>query len=150
MTRAQALGAAAVVALTACATPSGPWVTSGLPVALEAQVQAYIHAAKVVTPDKKGFLAWGGDIIFKPDLTGYCVVPPGKRVSGCSEPGVIWVLWPTPWGGEDITRTSLQHEICHLGLASGGAFGGPLTLATDAQADACALLVNQYVLKEAP
>ena len=146
MTRAQFLGAAAVV-LLGCTTPNAPWYVSGLDAtdATRKQAADLVEAAKRVTPDKKGWLAWGGTITFLPDLTGYCSVPQGKIPTGCAQAQRLWILWPHPacTGGADLACSALPHELCHLGLASGGGFSGPLDLVSDERADACALLVVQ-------
>lgn len=149
MTRAQFLGAAAVVAaLLGCATPNAPWYVNGLDAtdATRRQAADLVEAAKRVTPDKKGWLAQGGMIWLEPDVRGVCYAPPPKAPTGCASPHSIWILFPHPVGGYDLALGTLPHELCHLGLAKGGAFGGPLDMAAEDQADACALLVRKEAL----
>ncbi len=137
----------ALLLLVGCATPKGPWVVQGVASAdEEAKALALVEAAKRVLPDEKGWLAWGGTIWLQPDLTGICSVPPPKVPTGCASPQAIWVLYPHPVGGYDLALGALPHELCHLGLARGGAFGGPLDMATEDQANACALLVRKEAI----
>lgn len=137
----------ALLLLSACATPQGLWYASGLySDDVLKQATAIVEAAKRVTPDEKGYLAQGGMIWIEPSIVGACPVLTGDTPAGCSEPGGIWLLWPHPRcsPGSDLTCSALAHEACHLGLARGGGLlGGPVVYATEDQADACALLVNQ-------
>lgn len=134
-----------LLALTACATPDGPWRVSGLGVSddTKAQALALVEAAKRVLPDDNGWLAQGGTIWLEPVISGACYVPPPMLPTGCASPRSIWVLYPHPTGGLDVTRGALPHELAHLGLASGGGFAGPLDLVSEERADAGALLVTQ-------
>lgn len=142
--------------LVGCSTPRGPWhVRWHLPEELGPQSVAMVEAAKRVTPDARGYLARGGVIEWysgaNDALKSLCPVPPGRLPSGCSSPGKIDVLF-WPWeplnhafvGPDglfvaDITRTSLAHELCHLGLTPGvGIFGGASSGPSEAEADGCA------------
>ena len=129
---------------TSCAAPNGPWRVQGVASAAEeAQALQLVEAARAVLPDEKGWLAQGGHIYLFPDVRGVCSVPPPKVPTGCCTTGRVWVLHPHPVGGYDVARSALAHELAHLGLASGGGFGGPLDLVSEARADAGALLVVQ-------
>ncbi len=141
----------ALLLLAGCATPKGPWVVQGVASAdEEAKALALVEAAKRVLPDEKGWLAWGGTIWLQPDLTGICSVPPPKRPTACTSPRSIWLLYPHPVGGLDVLGSALPHELCHLGLATGGAFSGPLDLKSDTEADACAARVLEEYRRRAP
>jgi hypothetical protein len=139
--------ALAILALTACATPRGPWTVQGVASSdEEAQAIALVEAAKRVLPDEKGWLAAGGRIWLGPDVAFACAVPAPLKPAGCAEPGAIWVRWPHG-AAADLTASALPHELAHLGLASGGGFSGPPDLVSEARADAGALLVVQEYRK---
>lgn len=139
----------ALLLLVGCATPKGPWVVAGpgTPEATQARANELVEAAKRVTPDRKGWLSQGGTIWLKSYVGDTCYALPPKIPTGCAAPQSIWILYPHPAAGYDLDGGALPHELCHLGLAKGGAFGGPLDTATDDQADACSLLVRQAVMQ---
>lgn len=131
-----------------CPVIQTDWVMYGN-VTLEQQAQALelIEVAKEVTPDAKRYLANGGVLSFRTvsEMVGRCAVPEGMAASGCSSPGAIDVLLAPPRFGPDLLETSLPHELCHLGMASGGGCSGPLDLTSEAVADACgARVVARY------
>lgn len=148
----------ALLLLVGCATPRGPWVVRDhLPEEFGPQTLAMIEAAKAVTPDAKGWLARGGTVWWHSGsetvLDSYCGARPGAIITGCSFPGRVDVLF-WPWAPlnhgtnpPDITRTALAHELCHIGLETGGGYGGPVRIPSEEQADACALLVIQEYRK---
>lgn len=139
----------ALLALTACATPKGPWRVVGVASDAEAaQALAIVEAAKRVTPDEKGWLAMGGTLYLQPDVRGVCTSV--THPSGCATPHALWVLHPHPVGGYDLAAGALPHELCHIGLESGGGFAGPVIIPNDDQADACALLVLKEYRRRAP
>jgi hypothetical protein len=119
--------------LCACATPRGPWTVTGA----DWPVQQWADAAIHLTGDRSGHLQAGGRVIVAPDITAMCGFP----AYGCGGPRLIYVQDVQP-----VERSALAHEFCHLGLQHGGGWGGPVVLATEPQADACALLVRQEIL----
>jgi len=136
-----------------CPVIQSDWTIQGN-ATLEQQAQALelIEVAKEVTPDAKHYLANGGLLSFRTvsEMVGRCPVPDGMAASGCSSPGAIDVLLAPPRFGPDLLETSLPHELCHLGTASGGGFcGGPLDYTTN-DADACAAKVVARYLELNP
>jgi hypothetical protein len=131
--------------LCACATPRGPWTVKGA----EWDVQAWADAAARVSGDGRGHLAAGGvvQVFTGPYATDIpCRAPEGMHYSGCAGRGFVKVLvWPPRWGPGPQT-TALAHEFCEIGLER---YEGPwrsIRFPSEAESDACALLVRQAVL----
>jgi hypothetical protein len=118
-----------------CAAKWGPWSTSGdITPAQNAQALAMVEIAKSVSGDHDKILYEGGTITFVTGpyaADGYCWVPVGYHVSGCSFPIVI-LLWTEHGFGPDMRTTALAHELCHEGLDT----------ADEGAANACSNEVN--------
>lgn len=125
----------ALLLLVGCAAPAGTWLAVGA----TWDPQPYADAAIKVSGDRKGYLARGGVVETRAVLDGICFVDRGHP-SGCAMPQLVYVL-----DREDPEQTALAHEFCHLGLAHGGGYSGPVIEATEPQADACSLLVHGMV-----
>jgi hypothetical protein len=118
---------AAVLAFSGCAhaptRPPGTWEVVGGTPAQQAQALALVDAAKTALPDSKGLLARGGVVRLMAEIPSSpfgCFATPPKKLSGCSGPGRIDVLWPHPKcpAGADLTCSALAHELAHLALGT--------------------------------
>lgn len=142
----------AALLLAGCATPKGSWRVEGdVTEAERLEALELVEAARRILPDEQGWLAMGGVIYMRPDVTGVCSAPAPRVPTGCSSPHALWVLFPHPVHGRDLPASSLPHELCHIGLERPSTWFEPVIIPSDEQADACALLVRlEYLRSTSP
>jgi len=123
---------AALLLLTACGLPPGPWVVEGVPPPDAAEVVA---AVKLVAPDHAGLLAAGG-VIATHAGGEWCAGIPTDRVAGCAFFRRVFVrVEPDRGWGPGAWRTALAHELCHQGNAD---VSGEALFWSEPLAEACA------------
>ena len=142
MTRAQVLGAAAVV-LLGCATGPRAWVVSGN--ASSEWASRAVALAEEVRRVRRPLEPWGGTIFVHPDRFPCCPYD-GQPCGTCAgwQParGRVEVAWtPDPLGAD----STLGHELCHAAcrpFLTSGANG-----CSEEEADACGRLAVQLTLE---